>query len=215
MHLAPSILTADLLSLGSQLAAVAEADAIHLDVMDGHFVPNLTFGPGVAKAVCRGTSLKVSAHLMVNNPDEMVPWFASAGCREISVHAEAVVHLHRSIQRLKELGVAAGVALNPATPLDVLDYVHGDVDSVLLMTVNPGFGGQSFIPAMYQKIQDLYRLRERWGDHFTIVVDGGVNLENVHRLSQCGVDVAVVGSAVYCGDDPAERVRLLRRAVLS
>lgn len=214
MRLAPSILTADFLNLGGELSAISDSDELHLDVMDGHFVPNLTFGPDIVRVIRGGTSLKLVAHLMVGNPDEMVPWFASAGCDEIIVHAETCPHLHRSLQAVHGLGPSAGVALNPSTPLDILRYVYDQVDTVLLMTVNPGFGGQKFIPAMLGKIADLRRLRTEWGATFQISVDGGVNIQNVAQLHEAGVDVAVVGSAVFGEGDPADRLRQLRKALL-
>lgn len=213
MRLAPSILTADFLNLGEELSAISESDELHLDVMDGHFVPNLTFGPDMARAIRRGTPLKLVAHLMVKNPDEMAPWFAAAGCDEIVVPAETCPHLHRSLQALHGLGPAAGVALNPSTPLEILRYIYDQVETVLLMTVNPGFGGQKFIPAMLGKIADLRRLRTEWGASFRISVDGGVNTQNVAELHKAGVDVAVVGSAVFGDGDPADRLRQLRQAM--
>lgn len=213
MRLAPSILTADFLNLGEELSAISESDELHLDVMDGHFVPNLTFGPDMTRAIRRGTPLKLVAHLMVKNPDEMAPWFAAAGCDEIVVPAETCPHLHRSLQALHGLGPAAGVALNPSTPLEILRYVYDQVETVLLMTVNPGFGGQKFIPAMLGKIADLRRLRTEWGASFRISVDGGVNIQNVAELHKAGVDAAVVGSAVFGDGDPADRLRQLRQAM--
>lgn len=213
MRLAPSILTADFLNLGEELSAISESDELHLDVMDGHFVPNLTFGPDMARAIRRGTPLKLVAHLMVKNPDEMAPWFAAAGCDEIVVPAETCPHLHRSLQALHGLGPAAGVALNPSTPLEILRYIYDQVETVLLMTVNPGFGGQKFIPAMLGKIADLKRLRTEWGASFRISVDGGVNSQNVAELHKAGVDAAVVGSAVFGDGDPADRLRQLRQAM--
>lgn len=212
MRLAPSILTADFLNLGTAINAVAEADEIHLDIMDGHFVPNLSFGPIIAQAVRKATKLNLSAHLMVTNPDFMAPWFIEAGCGLIVVHAEASTHLHRSLQNIKNLGAEAGVALNPSTPLDVLEYVAHDLKRVLLMSVNPGFGGQLFIPSIYDKIKKLVKLRQEWNCSFEIEVDGGVNADNIDMLAQTGVDVAVVGSAVFGPGNPGERLQRLRQA---
>ncbi|HAH96323.1 MAG TPA: ribulose-phosphate 3-epimerase [Firmicutes bacterium] len=213
MRLAPSLLTADFLNLGTAINAIAEADEIHLDIMDGHYVPNLSFGPVVAQAVRQATRLNLSAHLMVTNPDEMVPWFVAAGCGLIVVHAEASTHLHRSLQNIKNLGADAGVALNPSTPLGVLEYIAHDLKRVLLMSVNPGFGGQLFIPAIYDKIKKLVKLRHEWNCDFEIEVDGGVKADNIERLAQAGVDIAVVGSAVFGPGDPGERLRHLRQAL--
>jgi len=214
MRLAPSILTADFLNLGAAIGAVAQADEIHLDIMDGHYVPNLSFGPIVVQAVRKTTDLNLSAHLMVTNPDSMAPWFIEAGCSLIVVHAEASTHLHRSLQNIKNLGAEAGVALNPSTPLEVLEYIAHDLKRVLLMSVNPGFGGQLFIPAIYDKIKKLVKLRQAWSCSFDIEVDGGVNADNIGMLAQAGVDIAVVGSAVFGPGDPGERLQRLRRQVI-
>ncbi|MGI5852982.1 MAG: ribulose-phosphate 3-epimerase [Bacillota bacterium] len=213
MRLAPSILTADFLNLGAAIGAVAQADEIHLDIMDGHYVPNLSFGPIIAKAVRKATDLNLTAHLMVTDPDFMAPWFVEAGCSLVVVHAEASTHLHRSLQNIKSLGAEAGVALNPSTPLDVLEYIAHDIKRVLLMSVNPGFGGQLFIPAIYDKIKKLVKLRRDWNCSFEIEVDGGVNLDNVGMLAQVGVDIAVVGSAVFGPGEPGERLQQLRHQV--
>ena len=211
--IAPSILSADFSRLGDEVRAVeaAGADYIHLDVMDGHFVPNITIGPLVVEAVRRVTSLPLDVHLMIANPDRYVADFAAAGADIIVVHAEATDHLHRTVQLIKSLDKKAGVALNPATPLNVLDYVLDDLELVLLMTVNPGFGGQSFIDACLPKVHALRAMLDKRGLETELEVDGGVKTGNIDRISHAGADVFVAGSAVFGSDNYAATIAELKR----
>lgn len=211
--IAPSILSADFSRLGDEIRAVeaAGADYIHIDVMDGHFVPNITIGPLVVEAARRITQLPLDVHLMIESPDTYIADFASAGADIIVVHAEAVRHLHRTVQLIKSLGKKAGVSLNPATPLNVLDYVLNDLDLVLLMTVNPGFGGQSFIEACIPKIQGLRAMLDRHGSDAELEVDGGVKAANIARISHAGADVFVAGSAVFGSSDYAATIGEMKR----
>lgn len=201
--IAPSILSADFSRLGEEVQAVARADAdyIHVDVMDGHFVPNITIGPLVVEAVRKVTSLPLDVHLMIENPDLYIPEFARAGADIIVVHAEATHHLHRTVQLIKSFGKKAGVSFNPATPLHQLDYLLDDLDLVLLMTVNPGFGGQSFIEACLPKIHALRGMLDKRGLETELEVDGGVKIDNIGRISSAGADVFVAGSAVFGSAD--------------
>ena len=211
--IAPSILSADFSRLGDEVRAVAAAgaDYIHVDVMDGHFVPNITIGPLVVEAVRKVTELPLDVHLMIENPDRYVPDFAKAGADIIVVHAEASVHLHRTIQLIKSLGKRAGVSLNPATPLSALEYVLDELDLVLLMTVNPGFGGQSFIEACLPKIHALRAMLDRRGCDAELEVDGGVKIDNIDRIAHAGADVFVAGSAVFGSKDYKETIKELKR----
>jgi ribulose-phosphate 3-epimerase len=211
--IAPSILSADFSRLGDEVKAVeaAGADYIHVDVMDGHFVPNITIGPLVVEAVRRVTKLPLDVHLMIENPDLYIQDFAGAGADIIVVHAEASVHLHRTVQLIRSLGKKAGVSLNPATPLDLLEYVLGDLDLVLLMTVNPGFGGQSFIEACIPKIKALRSMLDRRGVEAELEVDGGVKIDNIDRISHAGANVFVAGSAVFGSSDYAATIAELKR----
>lgn len=210
--IAPSILSADFSRLGEEIKAVeaAGADYIHIDVMDGHFVPNITIGPLVVDAVRKITTLPLDVHLMIENPDLYIPAFAAAGADIIVVHAEASTHLHRSIQLIKSLGKRAGVSLNPATPLNCLDYVLKDLDLVLLMTVNPGFGGQSFIEECIPKIKSLRAMLDKRGAEAELEVDGGVKIDNIDRISHAGADVFVAGSAVFNSGDYTETIKALK-----
>jgi len=211
--IAPSILSADFSRLGDEVRAVAAAgaDYIHVDVMDGHFVPNITIGPLVVEAVRKVTDLPLDVHLMIENADRYIPDFAKAGADIIVVHAEASVHLHRTIQLIKSLGKKAGVSLNPATPLACLDYVIDELDLVLLMTVNPGFGGQSFIEACLPKIHALRAMLDRRGCEAELEVDGGVKIENIDRIAHAGADVFVAGSAIFGSKDYGETIKELKR----
>ena len=211
--IAPSILSADFSRLGDEIRAVeaAGADYIHIDVMDGHFVPNITIGPLIVDAVRKITTLPLDVHLMIENPDLYILDFAAAGADIIVVHAEATSHLHRSIQLIKSLGKKAGVSLNPATPLNVLDYVIDDLDLVLLMTVNPGFGGQSFIEACLPKIHALRALLDRRGSEAELEVDGGVKPSNIAKISHAGANVFVAGSAVFGASDYASTIAEMKR----
>jgi ribulose-phosphate 3-epimerase len=211
--IAPSILSADFTRLGEEIRAVEAggADYIHVDVMDGHFVPNITIGPLVVEAVRKITNLPLDVHLMIANPEMYIPEFAKAGADIIVIHAEATVHLHRALQLIKSFGKKAGVALNPGTSLSTLEYVLGDLDLVLLMTVNPGFGGQSFIDACIPKIQNLRGMLDRLGLETELEVDGGVKTDNIDRISHAGADVFVAGSAVFGSRDYAATIKELKR----
>ena len=213
--MAPSILSADMTQLGRALDAVSEADFIHVDMMDGHFVPNLSFGIPVIKACRAATSVPLDVHMMVSNPDDTVDWYADAGASMITVHWEAATHPHRIIAHLHDRGVQAGIVLNPGTPASVLEYVIEDVDMVLLMSVNPGFGGQSFIPQTLGKIRELRALADRHGVSPLIEVDGGVSVSTAADIAAAGADVLVAGSAVFGADDPAEALRELRSVAAS
>ena len=211
--IAPSILSADFSRLGEEIIAIEAggADYVHIDVMDGHFVPNITIGPLIVEAVRRVTQLPLDVHLMIADPDRYIPDFAKAGADIIVVHAEATHHLHRTVQLIKSLGKRAGVSLNPATPLNVLDYVLEDLDLVLLMTVNPGFGGQSFIEACIPKIQSLRGIMDRRGIEAELEVDGGVKTDNIARIAHAGADVFVAGSAVFGSPDYAATIAELKK----
>ncbi len=211
--IAPSILSADFSRLGEEVRTVAAAgaDYIHIDVMDGHFVPNITLGPLVVEAVRKVTDLPLDVHLMITEPDRYIPDFAAAGADIIVVHAEACWHLHRTIQLIKSLGKKAGVSLNPATPIQQLDHVVDELDLVLLMTVNPGFGGQSFIEACIPKIQSLRAMLDRRGLETELEVDGGVKPDNIARISHAGADVFVAGSAVFGSNDYTATIGDLKR----
>lgn len=215
VKISPSILSADFARLGEEVQAVeqAGADYIHVDVMDGHFVPNITIGAPVVKALRPVTSLPLDVHLMIENPDKYIPDFASAGAEIITVHQEAVPHLHRTIQLIHSLGKRAGVSLNPATPVDTLELILAEVDMVLLMTVNPGFGGQSFIPFTLKKIARMRSMIERSGRNIELEVDGGVKAENIAEIAKAGADVFVAGSAVFNGKDYTRNLAALRAAV--
>ncbi len=211
--IAPSILSADFSRLGDEVRAVAAAgaDYIHVDVMDGHFVPNITIGPLVVEAVRKVTDLPLDVHLMIENPDLYIPDFAAAGADIIVVHAEATRHLHRTVQLVKAHGKRAGVSLNPATPLHHLDYILDELDLVLLMTVNPGFGGQSFIEACLPKIHALRGILDKRGLETELEVDGGVKIANIDRIAHAGADVFVAGSAVFGSADYAATIAELKR----
>lgn len=211
--LAPSILTADFTRLGAQIqeAEAAGVDWIHLDIMDGHFVPNLSFGPLLVRAVRQATGLPLDVHLMIEQPDRYLADFAGAGAERITVHVETCPHLHRTIQQIKELGCKAGVTLNPATPLSTLEEILPEVDLVLIMSVNPGFGGQKYIPASTAKIARLRAMLAAINSPAEIQVDGGVNADTIAEVVGAGATVLVVGSAIFNDRAPiAENVRKLR-----
>lgn len=213
VKIAPSILSADFARLGEDVTAAekAGADLIHVDVMDGHFVPNITIGPLVVKAVKKIAKLPLDVHLMIENPDDYVNEFAQSGSDMITVHAEATVHLHRTIQNIRECGVKAGVSVNPATPLSNIEIVLPYVDMVLIMSVNPGFGGQEFIPDSLPKIRQLKKMIDERKLNVEIEVDGGVNTDNVADVVKAGADIVVMGSAFYNSEDYAETVKTVRK----
>ena len=212
MKIAPSILSADFAALGDDIARVesAGADLLHVDVMDGRFVPNITIGPVVVAAIRKRTRLPLDVHLMIVEPERYLADFARAGADALTVHAEACPHLARTLAQIRELGARAGVALNPATPPDVLQYVLDDLDLVLVMSVTPGFGGQKFIPAAYAKV---HQVRTMLGTRpVDVSVDGGVKLEHVRPLAAEGASVLVAGSAIFEAADPADMVKKMRSA---
>jgi ribulose-phosphate 3-epimerase len=197
--IAPSILSADFSVLGEEIAAVeaAGADWIHIDVMDGHFVPNITMGPGVVKSLRKMTVLPFDVHLMIENPEQYIQPFAEAGSDRITVHMEALIHLHRTVSQIKELGLKAGVSLNPATPLSFVESILTDIDLLLIMTVNPGFGGQQFIKTMLPKIRQARELIDRFAPAVLLEVDGGVTLTNMPAILKAGADVLVAGASIF------------------
>ncbi|MFP7221642.1 ribulose-phosphate 3-epimerase [Priestia filamentosa] len=214
MKIAPSILSANFSELGKEIKEVetAGADYIHVDVMDGKFVPNITIGPLVVEAIRPITSLPLDVHLMIENPDQYIPAFARAGADIISVHVEACPHLHRTISLIKEQGVKAGVVLNPATPIDSIKHILEGIDLVLLMTVNPGFGGQTFIKSVLPKIEQIAQLIEIRGLDIEIEVDGGVNTQTAKLCREAGANVLVAGSAIYNEEDRAGAINVLRES---
>ncbi len=213
--IAPSILSADFCRLADEVRAVeaAGADYIHIDVMDGHFVPNITIGPLVVEAVRKVTELPLDVHLMIEQPERYVEDFARAGADIIVVHAEATCHLNRLVQQIKALGKKVGVSLNPATPLNLLDYILDELDLVLLMTVNPGFGGQSFIESCIPKIQRLRGMLDRLGSEAELEIDGGVKPSNIGRIAHAGADVLVAGSAVFGADDYSAVIKEMKQLI--
>ena len=214
VKIAPSILSADFSRLGDEIKAVedAGADWIHVDVMDGHFVPNITIGPVVVEYIRKVTELPLDVHLMIENADQYIPEFAAAGADILSVHTEACPHLHSTVQLIKDQGVRAGVVLNPATTLFSLDEIIEDADLVLLMSVNPGFGGQSFIPQVLSKIQLLRNTLNESGVELDVEVDGGIKSENAGAIKEAGANVLVAGSAVFKSKDYAKAIQALRDA---
>ena len=214
LQIAPSLLSADFAALGEAVDAAERggADLIHVDIMDGHFVPNLTMGPPVVKSLRRVSRVPLDVHLMIQDPDRYAEAFVEAGAASLTVHAEAVVHLHRTVQFVKSLGVKAGVALNPATPVVMLEDIAGDVDYVLVMTVNPGFGGQTFIPHSESKVRAVRALLKKAGSSAPIEVDGGIDVRTAPRIVAAGADILVAGNAIFGSADPVRAIRELRAA---
>jgi ribulose-phosphate 3-epimerase len=214
LRIAPSILSADFSALGAAVAAVERggADLIHVDVMDGHFVPNLTMGPPVVKSLKRVAKVPLDVHLMITDPDKYIGPFAEAGAAMISVHVEVLPHLHRTIGAIKQLGVKAGVVLNPGTPVVAIQEVAADVDFVLVMSVNPGFGGQTFIPRSESKVAEVRALLDAAGSAAPIEVDGGIDLTTVGRVVRAGARILVAGSAIFHSPDPERATVELRAA---
>ncbi|MBT2691401.1 ribulose-phosphate 3-epimerase [Bacillus sp. ISL-55] len=212
VKIAPSILSADFARLGEEIMDVERggADYIHVDVMDGHFVPNITIGPLIVEAIRPVTKLPLDVHLMIENPDQYIEAFAKAGADYITVHVEASRHLHRTIQLIKSTGVKAGVVLNPATPVDSLKHIIEDIDMVLLMSVNPGFGGQKFISSVLPKIRQVKELADSMNPEVEIEVDGGVNEETAKLCVEAGANVLVAGSAVFNKEDRGAAIASLR-----
>lgn len=214
VRIAPSILSADFAALGAAIAAVERggADLIHVDTMDGHFVPNLTMGPPVVASLRKVATVPLDVHLMLQYPDRFLEAFVEAGAAMISVHVEVLPHLHRTIQRIRELGVKAGVAINPSTPVVSLEEIAEDLDHVLVMSVNPGFGGQTFIPRTESKIEAIRALLDRRGSRAPIEVDGGIDRGNAARVISAGAEILVAGNAIFGSPDPARATRELREA---
>jgi ribulose-phosphate 3-epimerase len=215
VKIAPSILSADFTRLGEEIKAVekAGADYIHVDIMDGHFVPNITIGPMIVGAVHRVTNLPLDVHLMISDPDKYLDAFSEAGAGILTVHMEAPKHIHRTLQRIKELGMKTSVSLNPATPPEFLEYILDDLDMVLLMSVNPGFGGQAFIPAVLPKIRRVREMVDQRGLRTEIEVDGGIDPNIIGRVSEAGADVFVAGSAIFKSENYESTIRRMRENV--
>ena len=213
--IAPSILSADFSRLGEEIKAVesAGADWIHADIMDGHFVPNITFGPMIVESVRRVTSLPIDVHLMIENPNDYIPAFAKAGASLISVQAEASIHLNRSVQLIRECGARPGVVLNPSTPVQTLEWIIDHVDYVLIMSVNPGFGGQAFIKNSLEKVRALRQLIQQKNLKTLIEIDGGVNEETITDIAAAGVDVFVAGSAIFGSRDYQTTINAFRQKI--
>jgi ribulose-phosphate 3-epimerase len=211
--IAPSLLSADFAHLGRDLEMIqqSQADMIHLDVMDGCFVPNISFGFPVIEAVAKNFNKPLDVHLMVVNPDQWVSRLRDIGAHFVSVHVEACNHLHRSLQHIRDCGMKAGVAINPHTPIHCIENVIDLTDLVVLMSVNPGFGGQKFIPATMKKLKDLNQLRQRWNASFQIEIDGGVDLQNARELISCGADILVAGNTIFKSGNPQQTITQLKQ----
>jgi len=214
IELAPSILSADFARLAEEVRAASEGggSVIHVDIMDGHFVPNLTIGPPVMRSLRKATKLPLDCHLMIENPDQFIPDFAEAGADWISVHQEACRHLNRTLHLIKSHDCLAGVVINPATPVDTLVEVLDIVDYVLVMSVNPGFGGQKFIPSTLHKLRRLAEIRSQQGLNFRIEVDGGISLDTVADVVRAGAEILVAGNAVFGGGDPRKNAQAVLKA---
>ncbi len=212
IKISPSILSADFSRLAEEIKAAekAGADLIHVDIMDGHFVPNITIGPPVVKSIKKVTSIPLDVHLMIEEPDRYIEDFAKSGSDIITVHAEADTHLHRTVHRIKEMGIKAGVSVNPATPLCNINFILPDVDMILIMSVNPGFGGQEFIPRTVEKIKTLKKMIDDKGCKAEIEVDGGVTIDNASEVAKAGADILVMGNAFFSSKDYAEVVSAVR-----
>jgi ribulose-phosphate 3-epimerase len=215
--IAPSLLSADFSALGEAISAVERggADLIHVDVMDGHFVPNITIGPPVVRSIKRVTKVPLDVHLMITDPDRYIEAFAEAGAAMMSVHVEVLPHLHRTVHAIKDLGVKAGVVINPSTPVVLLESIAPDVDYVLVMSVNPGFGGQTFIPRSESKVRDVRALLDRLSNPAPVEIDGGIDIRNVGRVVSAGARMIVAGSAIFHTSDPERATRELKSAALA
>jgi ribulose-phosphate 3-epimerase len=213
IEIAPSILASNFARLGEDVRAVEQggADVLHVDVMDGHFVPNISIGVPVVASLHKATRLPLDVHLMIERPEEYIERFVKAGANRVLIHQDATVHLDRALTMIRELGAQAGVAINPATPVATLTDVFGKVDTVLVMSVNPGFGGQKFIPGAIEKIRQLNQWRARYNGAFRIEVDGGVDAENTAELAQAGANTFVAGTSIFHTPDPAAAVRQIRK----
>jgi ribulose-phosphate 3-epimerase len=215
--IAPSLLSADFSALGEAISAVERggADLIHVDVMDGHFVPNITIGPPVVRSIKRVTRVPLDVHLMITDPDRYIEAFAEAGAAMMSVHVEVLPHLHRTVHAIKALGVKAGVVINPSTPVVLLESIAPDVDYVLVMSVNPGFGGQTFIPRSESKVRDVRALLDRVSNPAPVEIDGGIDIRNVGRVVSAGARMIVAGAAIFHTSDPERATRELKSAALA
>ena len=211
--LAPSILAADYTKLGEEITTCTEAGIrwIHCDVMDGHFVPNISYGPAIVEAAGRASDVFLDVHLMIENPDQYIEAFAEAGADQLTVHQEACPHLHRTIQNIRQHDMMAGVAVNPATSLSAIEPILEYIDLVLIMSVNPGFGGQSFIDSTYQRLKDMSIMREKKQLGFLIEVDGGVGMDNIEKVTRSGADVLVAGSSIFKAKNTAKSIKELTK----
>ncbi len=213
--IAPSILSADFAHLADEIKAVEEAgaDIIHIDVMDGHFVPNFTIGPPIVAAIKKVARRPLDVHLMMTNPDDFIPEFVEAGSDYLTVHVETCPHLHRTVQSIKERGIKAGVTLNPATPISSVEPILSEVDLLLIMSVNPGFGGQKFIPSVMDKIKAARKMIDAQGLKVELEVDGGLKVDNVGAISSAGADIFVAGSAIFGSKDYKQTITKMRQAI--
>lgn len=214
--LSPSILSSDFTDLKSQIRflELGNSDWIHLDIMDGNFVPNITFGPVLVDAINKMTELPLDTHLMISKPDDFIESFVNAGSDILTVHQEAVIHLHRTITKIKSFGIKAGVSINPSTPVYSIQDILGEIDLVLIMSVNPGFGGQKFILNSLKKIEELRNLREKFNQKFLIEVDGGIDLNNIISVLDAGADVVVAGASIFKSKNPVQTVTELKNIIL-